>query len=69
MKAGLEPPLRAEEEAVLRALVTIIETTRRDWRLAPDRRPAPGATVGIAYAAQARSGPESSASWPYPTSE
>jgi len=70
MKAGLEPPLRAADDDVMRALASIIATTRRHWKLAPDGRPAPGMAVGvaIAYAAQARSGPEPSIPWPGPPS-
>jgi hypothetical protein len=56
MNTVLEPALRAEEDDVLRALATIIETTRRHWQL-PDRRPA-DAAIGI--------GPESFRPWPYP---
>lgn len=38
MKTALKPPLRAGEDEVLLAFVTIIQTTRRHWQLPPDRR-------------------------------
>src|SRR5262245_36623181 len=41
----LERPLRAGEDDILRALISIIAITRRHWRL-PDRRPAPEAASG-----------------------
>jgi len=68
MKAGLEPPSRAGDDDVMRALASIIATTRLHWSLPTDRRTAPGAGigVGIAYAAQARSGPEPPIPWPGP---
>ena len=42
MKTAHEPPLRAGQDDVLHALVSIIATTRRHWGLPPpDRRAAP----------------------------
>jgi len=48
MKTLLEPPSRAEEDDVLRALVSIIATTRRHWNLPADRRPAGETNIGAA---------------------
>ena len=59
MKTAHEPPLRAGEDDVLHALVSIIATTRRDWGLPSPRSNANGAPrAGIE--------PESFGSWPYP---
>ena len=58
MKTALEPPLRAEQDDVLHALVSIVATTRRHWELPPERcrEATPGAGIG----------PESFSAWPWP---
>jgi hypothetical protein len=38
MKTALEPPLRAGQDDVLHALVSVIATTRRHWGLPPPDR-------------------------------
>jgi hypothetical protein len=57
MKTAHEPPLRAGQDDVLHALVSIIATTRRHWGL-PDERPE--AVIG------GRVGQASISSRPYP---
>jgi len=45
MKTAHEPPLRAGQDDVLHALVSIIATTRRHWGLPPPLHPAPEPSV------------------------
>jgi len=52
MKTALKPPLRAGEDDVLRALVTIIATTRRHWSLPPDRSTGLEATLDAGIATE-----------------
>lgn len=58
MTTKLEPAMRAEEDDVARASVSIIAKTRRHWTAMPDRCLALEATiaVGIGYAALTRDG-------------
>jgi hypothetical protein len=64
MKVRLAPSFCVGEDGVSHALISIIATTRRHWRLPPEAT----IGVGIRHAAPARKGShESISSWPYPT--
>lgn len=58
MTTELEPAMRAEEDDVARASVSIVAKTRRNWTAMPDRFLALEAAigVGIGYAALTRDG-------------